>query len=86
MDLVAQAKRHIDFVLCILQWDYEKVFLSDDVFEDHLLSFSAIFANGLSSPERETVEDYLNTSINSLLQDYQRIGANLLFFGDVKSD
>ena len=86
MDYLVEAKRHIDFVLCILQWDYEKVFLTDDVFDGHLASFSDIFANGLQSDGREEMLKHLRASIAGLPQDYQRASANLLFFGDVKSD
>ena len=86
MDYVAEAKRHIDFVLCILQWDLHICWITDSVFGGHLWAFSDIFANALTDLERDTIEDYLRSNIDALPNDYQRISAKLLFFGVVKND
>lgn len=76
------AKRHVDTILELMKW--ENVFISQDVFEWHASAFADIFINALDEDDRLMLIDHIKSSIFILPHDYQRISANLLFFGRVQ--
>jgi len=79
MDYVAEAKRHVDFVMAIL----EMPDISVDVLDEHIQTFTDIFSNGLTDPQGDEMIKYIKAEIAQLSSDHLSISANLLFFGNV---
>ena len=85
MDYLAEAKRHVDFVMALMRMveRARPVHLSADVMDGHIHTFTDLFANGLDNPQREEVIEHITAEIEKLSADYLRVSANLLFFGNV---
>ena len=85
MDYVWEAKRHVDFVMALMRMveRARPVHLSADVTDNHIQTFTDIYANGLDDPQREEVNEHITAEIEKLSAVYLRISANLLFFGNV---
>ena len=83
MDYVAEAKRHVDFVMALMKMVERPVHLAADVMDGHIHTFTDIFANGLDDAQRTEVIEHITAEIEKLPADYLRISANLLFFDNV---
>ena len=87
MDYFHEAKRHVDMMMAVMQMvERVKIHIDADAMDQHIQTFTDIFANGLDDPQREVMNEYIKAEIEKLSADYLRVSMNLLFFGNVTGD